>query len=188
ARQVFVIGWTGMRGVIALAAAISLPVTLASNKGFPQRNLIIFLTFSVILVTLVLQGLTLPALIRFLGLAGAGGPMHEEEEARRVMLTAALKRLEETREADPEGFSEVYDDLEQHYKHRLATLAEDSDQGGDSQKFYTRFRDLSLDLLQVERETVIRLRNQGRIGDAAMRRLERELDLNTARLRARAGD
>lgn len=188
ARQVFVIGWTGMRGVIALAAAISLPVTLASNKEFPQRNLIIFLTFSVILVTLVLQGLTLPALIRFLGLAGAGGPMHEEEEARRVMLEAALKRLEEAREADSEGFSEVYDDLEQHYKHRLATLAEDPDDGGDSQKFYTRFRDLSLDLLQVERETVIRLRNQGRIGDAAMRRLERELDLNTARLRARTGD
>src|SRR5882724_7299604 len=71
ARQIFVVGWTGMRGVIALAAAISLPEALADGQPFPQRDMIIFLTFSVILVTLVLQGLTLPPLIRALGLAGA---------------------------------------------------------------------------------------------------------------------
>lgn len=64
ARQVFLIGWTGMRGVVALAAAISLPEKLANGADFPQRNLIIFLAFSVILVTLVLRGLTLPPLIR----------------------------------------------------------------------------------------------------------------------------
>jgi CPA1 family monovalent cation:H+ antiporter len=73
ARQIFVVGWTGMRGVVALAAAISLPEVLADGSPFPQRNLILFLTFSVILVTLVLQGLTLPPLIRALGLAGAVG-------------------------------------------------------------------------------------------------------------------
>ncbi len=68
-RQIFVIGWTGMRGVIALAAAMSLPQTLADGSPFPHRDLIVFLTFSVIVVTLVFQGLTLPPLIRILGLA-----------------------------------------------------------------------------------------------------------------------
>ena len=77
-RQLFITGWTGMRGVIALAAALSLPQQLADGRPFPQRNLIIFLTFSVILVTLVLQGLTLPTLIRALGLAGSAGPDHEK--------------------------------------------------------------------------------------------------------------
>src|SRR6266699_988411 len=70
ARQIFVVGWTGMRGVISLAAAMGLPQTLADGSPFAQRNVIIFLAFSVILVTLVLQGLTLPPLIRALGLAG----------------------------------------------------------------------------------------------------------------------
>ena len=95
ARQIFVTGWTGMRGVIALAAALSLPEHLADGSPFPQRNLIIFLTFSVILVTLVLQGLTLPALIRALGLAGATGANCEETEARRIMAEAALETIEQ---------------------------------------------------------------------------------------------
>src|SRR3989454_6737866 len=81
-RQIFVVGWTGMRGVVALAAAIALPETLADGSPFPQHNLIVFLTFSVILVTLVVQGLTLPSLIRALGLAGPKGQESEEEEAR----------------------------------------------------------------------------------------------------------
>lgn len=74
AREVFVVGWTGMRGVISLAAALSLSAVLSDGSLFPQRNLIVFLAFCVILVTLVLQGLTLPALTRVLRLAGAGGP------------------------------------------------------------------------------------------------------------------
>ena len=78
--QIFVVGWTGMRGVIALAAAISLPEVLTDGSPFPQRNIIIFLTFSVILVTLVVQGLTLPAVIRALGLA-AEGRTNEEDHA-----------------------------------------------------------------------------------------------------------
>jgi CPA1 family monovalent cation:H+ antiporter len=86
ARQIFIVGWTGMRGVISLAAAIALPQTLANGAPFVQRDLIIFLTFSVILVTLVLQGLTLPPLVRALGLAGASGRNCEEEEARRIIL------------------------------------------------------------------------------------------------------
>ncbi len=85
ARATFVIGWTGMRGVVSLAAALALPTLLADGSPFPQRNLIVFLTFCVIFVTLVLQGVTLPPLIRALGLAGAAGPNCEEREARRIV-------------------------------------------------------------------------------------------------------
>src|SRR4030095_8603695 len=97
ASQIFIVGWTGMRGVISLAAAMALPHTLANGAPFEQRQLIIFLAFSVILVTLVLQGLTLPPLIRALGLAGAPGRNTEEEEARRVILETALRRRDEDR-------------------------------------------------------------------------------------------
>ena len=81
-----------------------------------------FLTFCVILVTLVFQGLTLPPLIRILGLAETSGPKCEELEARRLVLEAAQARLEEIRQSDPSGFADVYDDLAQHYKHRLASV------------------------------------------------------------------
>ena len=94
ARSIFVVGWTGMRGVISLAAAVALPQVLASGAPFQQRNMIIFLAFSVILVTLVLQGLTLPPLIRALGLAGSGTSGAEEKEARRAMAEAALLHIE----------------------------------------------------------------------------------------------
>ena len=126
ARQIFIVGWTGMRGVISLAAAIALPQTLANGAPFVQRDLIIFLTFSVILVTLVLQGLTLPPLVRALGLAGVAGRNYEEEEARRIILEAALGYLEKTRAEDGSDLDEIYDDLEQHYRHRLATLKGDA--------------------------------------------------------------
>ena len=92
-KGIFIIGWTGMRGVVALAAALALPETLSDGSPFPQRNLIIFLTFCVILVTLVLQGLTLPPLIRKLGLAGQSMVAVEEHEARRVMVEAALNKI-----------------------------------------------------------------------------------------------
>src|ERR1700677_3407558 len=92
-REIFVVGWTGMRGVLALAAAISVPEVLWNGQPFEARNLIVFLAFCVILVTLVLQGLTLPALIRGLGLSGRTGMEPEEREARRIVLKAAIRHL-----------------------------------------------------------------------------------------------
>jgi CPA1 family monovalent cation:H+ antiporter len=186
ARQLFVLGWTGMRGVIALAAAISLPETLANGSPFPQRNLIIFLTFCVILVTLVLQGLTLPALIRALGLSGASGPSCEEEDARRLMAQAAINYLERiSAEAEP-GLAALYEDLKGHYEYRLSSLARGEDgnaheAGGAA--LYARFLELSLELLRIERETAIQLRNNGRINDEVLRQLQRELDLSETRYR-----
>jgi hypothetical protein len=150
-----------------------------------QRNMITFLAFSVILVTLVLQGLTLPPLIRGLGLGGGSYHDDEENEARETMVKAALAYLASARQADGQAdFSGIFDDLEQHYRHRLSVLQEDSESGdGFGPTHYRRHLDLSRDLIHIERRTAVDLRNQGRINDELLRRLERELDLDEARLR-----
>jgi CPA1 family monovalent cation:H+ antiporter len=187
ARQVFVVGWTGMRGVISLAAAIALPQTLANGNPFAQRNMIIFLAFSVILVTLVLQGLTLPPLIRVLGLAGTSAPHAEEQEARRVILEAALAYLEKPRDGGGPESAEVYADLTQHYRHRLEVIGEAKDglEAGGSRNFYKRFVEVSGEALRVQRRTAVQLRNRGQISDELLRELERELDLDEARLQTK---
>src|SRR5437868_558459 len=185
ARQIAIVGWTGMRGVISLAAAIALPQTLENGRPFAQRNLIVFLTFSVILVTLVLQGLTLPTLVRALGLAGDREADSEEKEARRLILEAALAHLEQSRQKDGSEFEDVYNDLVHHYRHRLATVSEGEGLEDDSTSVhYARSIELSRDLLGVERRTAVHLRNQRRIGDEVLRQLEHELDLSEARLSA----
>ena len=183
ARQIFVIGWTGMRGVVSLAAALALPAILDNGSPFPQRNRIVFLTFCVILVTLVLQGITLPPLIRALGLAGAAGPNCEEREARRIVTEAALSHLEEGKAKDSHTLSPLYDDLAEHYRERLTSLNsanENPEKVGD----HDRYIELALETVRIERETAVRLRNEGRINDEILRRIERELDLNESRFAA----
>lgn len=183
ARGIFVVGWAGMRGVLSLAAAISLPQIIANGKPFPHRDLIIFLTFSVILVTLVVQGLTLPPLIRLLGLAGTAETNREEQDARRLVIEAALVSLEEMRAADIRGSSDVYDDLERHYQHRLASVISPSfDEDHSETLHYRQYLDLSRALLNVERRTALRLRDQGHIMDELLREIEHELDLSETRL------
>jgi len=179
-------GHTAMKlATVALAAAIALPVTLANGTPFPQHDMIVFLAFSVIFVTLVLQGLTLPFVVRVLGVAVAGGTNvetgAEEKSARREMLQSSLAYLEENRMDDEAEFLEIYDDLSGHYRHRLAAL---SDSNGmeeilspDHQERHSR---LLRDVLRVERQTAIRLRNKGRINDETLRQLEYELDLREA--------
>ena len=177
------VGWTGMRGVVALAAAISAPEVLSDGSAFPQRNLIIFLTFCVILVTLVLQGLTLPLLIRALGLTGATGQHSEEKEAQRVMIEAALAHLAESRRNDRPEFADLYDDIEEHYRQRLARgTGTDGGEIGANQDVHARYMAVVRELLRAEREAAVRLRNEGRINDEALRKVERELDLTEARL------
>ena len=177
ARYVFVIGWTGMRGVVSLAAALALPMVLADGSAFPQRSLIVFLTFCVIFVTLVLQGLTLPPLIRSLGLAEAEGPNCEEQEARRIVIEAAMSHLEDAKQRDSEESGPWYEDLVQHYNERLANL-----RGGDGHQVHDRHLVLALEALRVERATAIRLRDEGRINDEVLRRIERELDLTESNM------
>jgi CPA1 family monovalent cation:H+ antiporter len=170
-----------MRGVIALAAAIALPHTLADGSPFPQRNVIIFLAFSVILVTLVLQGLTLPPLVRLLGLAGTPVRDEEEETARRKMAEAALAYLEVSRTQEENDFDALYDDITGHYQQRLNALgADEITANSSSLTNHMRMKALSRELLRVERQTAVRLRNEGQISDEVLRDLEHELDLREA--------
>jgi CPA1 family monovalent cation:H+ antiporter len=180
-RETFVIGWTGMRGVIALAAAVSVP-EMVNGQEFGPRNLIVFLTFSVILVTLVLQGLTLPPVIRALGLAGETGMEPEEREARRLALREALQYLEEGREGKNEAYSHAYDDLIDRYEHRLAELTEDeSEQGATKSQVYQELVRAARGALEAERATIIRLRDEGAISDDVLRKMERVLDLEESK-------
>lgn len=177
-RAVFIVGWTGMRGVVALAAAISLPEVLINGQAFPHRELMIFLTYCVILVTLVLQGLTLPPIIRRLGLAGAVEKNLDEEQARRAMIDASLAYLEHSRETDDPSFQPLYGDLIRLQQRRRELIdADGSDEGDASRERLEKFRNLSRHVQAVQRATVLHLRNQGEIGDEVLRRLQRELDL-----------
>ena len=181
-RQVTVIAWTGMRGVISLAAALALPLNTASGAPFPGRDLILFLTFCVILATLVVQGLSLPVLIRALGLEDDGSQEREEVNGRISVAEAALARLEElavedwVREDTAERVRGLYD----YRRSRFAAQFDDGDDGLEERS--AAYQRLMRDLLRAQRATLIRLRNEGRLGDEVMHRIERDLDLEESRL------
>src|SRR5262249_30884691 len=120
--ETFVTGWAGMRGVVSLAAALALPAYVSGGGPFPQRDIIIFLTFCAICVTLVMQGLTLPGLIRGLGLAGSGEPDREEQQARRIVIESAIAYLERAKEKAGQESVALYEELSRYYHQRLASL------------------------------------------------------------------
>jgi Na+/H+ antiporter len=171
------LGWSGMRGAVSLAAALALPL------DFPLRNLILFLTFSVILVTLVVQGLTLPALIRRLRFEEDDSEEREEVRARLAAASAALDRLDElagedwTRDDTVERLHGLYEFRRRRLKARGGYLEDDGSE--DRSQAYQR---LVRELLEAQRQAIVRLRNQGQISSDVMRRIERELDLEDTRL------
>ena len=183
--QAFVMGWTGMRGVVALAAANSLPLTLNDGSPFPQRSFIIFLTFSLILVTLVLQGLSLPWLVRVLGLSGENTQVCEEGEARHLLLQAAIDFLGERRKsAAGEHEEHLYDDLLHQHQHKLEEIDEcGPDSGGPQEDSHgLSMNHLLLETIRRERVELNLLHAKGRLADSLHRKLERELDLSESRL------
>jgi monovalent cation/hydrogen antiporter len=185
ANQVFVVGWTGMRGVVALAAAGSLPLTLNDGSPFPERSMILFLTFSLILVTVVLQGLSLPWVIRVLHLQSQDTGYCEEGQARHLMLQSAIEFLSERRNAAKDD-SEIhlYDDLLHQFEHRITSIDLCGPGGETSPSAETgvTMEGLLLDTVRRQRDELNSLRENGRIGDALHRNLERELDLSESRL------
>jgi Na+/H+ antiporter len=180
-KELFVIGWTGMRGVIALAAAISLPELLNNETAFPQRDVLIFLTFCVILFTLVAQGLSLPLLVRKLGLVAKIGVNGEELEARRRMLLAAIDEIRDLRSKEVDEEEKSLTDLLHHYLQRLAEADQGSESEGMNVASDGQYRMLAARLRAVERSTILGLRDQNEINDESLRKLERELDLQDAR-------
>jgi monovalent cation/hydrogen antiporter len=183
ARERLVASWSGMRGAVSLAAALALPLETSTGQAFPQRNLIIFVTFGVILATLVLQGLTLDWLIRRLGLHRDDSEAQEELRGRLRATDAALARLEElageewTRDDTVERMRGLYQFRRRRLKARAGYLADDGFQ--DRSLAYQR---LVRELLEAQRREIVRLRNQGEISNEVMHRIERDLDLEDSRL------
>lgn len=181
-RATFVLGWTGMRGVVSLAAALAVPATLANGQAFSQRDTLIFLTFSTIFVTLVLQGLTLPALIRFVKLPDSAEPWQTEQKARRKMVSAALKGIEELRESDESEFNSIYDAFAGFYRQQLDLLTRDNAMGSNGrenvgQTGRERYRSVAEELRNKQRSALMALHARQEITEEIFRSLERELDL-----------
>ncbi len=175
-RRAFIVGWAGMRGVLTLAAALSLPETTDAGAPFPHRAVIIFLAFAAILVSLTGQGLSLPWIIRKLKVCASSGMLEEERRARRVLIKAALGMLEKLRQDNPEQVQVTTDLIERYYRQRLESLREES-RGGSGREQIRLYGELTSKLREVERAELIRLQNEGALGGETLRKLERELDL-----------
>ena len=177
------IGWTGLRGAVTLAAALALPLTTGSGAPFPQRNLLIYLAFCVILATLVLQGLSLPLLIRLLHLEDDGGAVKEETKARIYAADAALARLDELADEDwvRDDTLERMRGLYRFRRSRFSARFDAADDGAIEQRSQD-YQRLRRELLDAERRAVVELRRLGRINDDVMNVVQRDLDLEDARL------
>jgi CPA1 family monovalent cation:H+ antiporter len=184
-KAAILLGWSGMRGAVSLAAALALPLTTDAGQPFPNRPLIIFLTFGVIFGTLVLQGLTLPAVVKTLGIEDEGRAEKEETKARLYAAEAALARLEELAEEDwvredtLERMRGLFGFRRERFRSRF-----DPESDGAIEDRSAAYQRLTRELLDAERNAVFELRRNGRIDDAVMRRVVRDLDLEEARLDA----
>ncbi len=173
-----VISWAGMRGSVSLAAALALP------PDFPARDEILLMTFAVIFATLVLQGLTLPALIRKLGVRDDGEDEREELVGRRAAAAVALARLDELAEEEW-TYDETVERMRGLYRYRSRRFAAQAGETGDDDGIEHRsrkYQKLARAVYDAQRDELVRLRNAGQISYEVMHRLERELDLEDERL------
>jgi len=175
-RELVVMGWSGIRGVLTLAAALSVPFVTDTGTHFPNREAIIFLAYAVILVTLVGQGLTLPALIRRLGISEPKSEQDEEREARKTMLQFVIQTLRGMDTSEDEIATQAVDQLIRVYDQRLQGISSTSEKQVEAQ-LDRKYREVARRLRTAQRRELNRLRNQGRFREATLRRLERELDL-----------
>jgi len=175
-----VISWAGMRGVVTLAAALSIPLVTESREEFPHRDLIIFLSFCVIAVTLIGQGGTLPWVIRHLNVRRDDTQdLLAEAQAAHTAASAALKRLDELIEAEEELPPGVADRLRDKSEQRRLRAWERLG-GQDAETPTAAYRRLRLEVLQVERDSLVQMRNEGRITDEVLRVLQEDLDIEEA--------
>ena len=176
-----------MRGAVSLAAALAVPLSTQAGDPFPGRDLILFLTFSVILATLVLQGFTLGPLISALRLEGDEGTEKLIELRSRLKAAhAALGRLAQL--CDEERVPpHAQERMREFYEERIRRYMAGIEAGGTTAEYKegsTAWRNWRRELLEAEREAIVSLRNEGRINPEVMRRIERDLDLEESRIGA----
>jgi CPA1 family monovalent cation:H+ antiporter len=178
-----VLAWAGTRGAVSLAAALALPLKTDAGAPFPQRNLIIFLTFGVIFMTLVVQGLSLGPLIQRLRLSDDGSADEEDLRARLVAAKAALDQLdtladeEWTRDDTIERMRGVYE----YRKRRFAARAGKIEDDGYEDRSLA-YQQIVQSVLAAQRDALVHLRNEGEISNETMNRVMREVDLEESRL------
>ena len=178
-----IVAWAGMRGAVSLAAALAVPLTTNAGSPFPQRDLIVFLTFCVILGTLVFQGLTLPMLISVLGVEADHLDEKEEAKARIKAADAAIARLSELESEDwvRDDTAERLRGLYGFRRNRFASRFDRDDDGAIEEQSLS-YQRLRRELLDAERSELVNLRREGVISSDVERRLHRDLDLEDARL------
>jgi CPA1 family monovalent cation:H+ antiporter len=178
-----VLAWSGMRGAVSLAVALALPFTTAAGAGFPQRDLIVFLTFAVIVCTLVVQGLSLPTLIRCLGVRTDGTEAEEEIRARLVTTKAAIAQIdalageEWTRDETVERMRALYEYRRRRFAARAGKIEDDGYE--DRSLAYQQMVQL---VLKAQRDALLAMRSNGDLSNETMIRILRELDLEESRL------
>jgi len=173
-----VVGWSGMRGAVSLAAALAVPLDASG------RDVVLLVTFATILVTIVVQGLTLPLLVRACGLDRAASDERAEQEARLQAAEAALRRLDQAGaedEAPDTTVERLRTTYSEHAERAAAELGDDGVETEDSSEAYAELRAITL---EAEREAILRLRREGKLSGEAARRLQHEVDLDESRLRS----
>jgi Na+/H+ antiporter len=178
------IGWTGMRGIVSLAAALALPLAAQHGAPFPARDAVVFITFVVIFVTLVGQGLSLIPLVTRLGLGREGEGDAREIEVRVTALEAGLRKIEQMR-ANVRGDEEreVVERLADEYEHRIDHLRTHHVPGYVDETTESRFdHEAQEQAVRAEREAIMQLRDNGEIPDEIFRRVQYDLDLAETRL------
>jgi CPA1 family monovalent cation:H+ antiporter len=175
-----IVGWTGMRGVVSLAAALAIPLNSDDGTPFPARDLVVFLSFAVIFATLVVQGTTLGPLIKWLKVGGDRNAEIEEEMARRKMVHAALAEIDRVAELDLVAL-EIAPALRTSYQNRLRP-EEPSQEHRELEHARRQARRVRLEIVNVERRRLLKLRREREIGDDVLHKLMREIDLEEMRL------
>lgn len=183
-QNVFIVAWTGMRGVVSLATALALPLTIANGSPFPHRDLIIFLAFAVILLTLIVQGLSLPWLVRKLSLRYESNILYEQWQAKRQAAENAMQRLEELRR-DSSIQSTAFDRIASHYHDRLLSLGDgpntpltlSAPPTAENHPLIQTENRIWKEALEAEREAVVCLRQTFAISDDVMHEILRDIDL-----------
>jgi CPA1 family monovalent cation:H+ antiporter len=174
------LAFTGVRGIVSLAAALALPVATVAGEPFPYRDLILFLTFAVVFVTLVGQGLTLPSVVQWLGLAHAGRRERRADRAaeigaRQQAIRAAISLLDAL---PPDDYPEELVKAQRyHHRDRLRHIR---DRNQDHRRLFEIDDTIELLLIAAERDAINEMYRAGTLKDEARRRIERELDLREA--------
>lgn len=186
-RGPLILGWTGMRGVVSLAAALSIPVYLDNGSRFPERSLILFITFSVILVTLVLQGLTLPAVIRWVNYKDPDATMPEEEQdaaVKKKMSQAALRVLKE-QHADKLRSNSLLQSLQHRLEAEIDLLSATPGTETDTthpEHFIPHYRQVYIELLNEQRQLLFKLNHKAEVDESIIRKYLSLLDIEEEKL------